>query len=72
MQRVRDYITRIKYVGHARDAFEDVATWKVIKVSPTFAGLSPPLHSPVVRLTCNQQVGDSNSSGGSTLYINNR
>ena len=25
------------------------------------------MHSPVVRLTCNQQVGDSNSSGGSTL-----
>ena len=29
----------------------------------------PPLHSPVVRLTCNQQVWSSNLQGGSNLYI---
>ena len=28
----------------------------------------PPLHSPVVRLTCNQQVLSSNLRGGSTPF----
>ena len=37
------------------------------QVLSTEAHYLPPLHSPVVRLTCNQQVLSSNLRGGSTF-----
>lgn len=50
----------------ANQAISDSQTRiKIKKESDIHGLLMPPLHSPVVRLTCNQQVGDSNSSGGS-------
>ena len=39
------------------------------QVLSTEAHYLPPLHSPVVRLTCNQQVLSSNLRGGSTHSI---